>query len=600
VITEWRGEYFSTVNLEDAPALVRNDVEVSFDWRRSGPAPGLPEDGFAARWTRSLTVEEELYRFHAVVDDGVRVYVDDDLVIDDWRDGGSRELTAERRLSAGDHRVRVEYYERTGDATIRFWLEQAGPPTYRDWKGEYWADPGLSGVPVVVRNDEAIDFDWGEGSPALSVPQDKFSARWTRTVAFDAATYRFHIVMDDGARLWIDDELVLDAWQDGAVREVAADRPMVRGAHSVRVEYYDHSELARVLVWWDEVSPSYPEWKGEYWSNETLSGSPDMLRSDAAIDFDWGAQAPAPGLPADGFSARWSRWKTFDEGTYRFYARADDGVRLAVDGEVVLDEWHISSGGEWYFADLVLVGEHRLVVEYYEHTRDAHSEFWWQEIITATATPTETPTPTPTATPTLTPSPSPSPTPTTLIPSSTPGITATLGPTASVPTSTPVAMPMGTATPISSTVRVNEVLPVPGETDWDGDGTADGRDEWIELHNVGAVAVDLAGWFLDDAEGGSSPYEIPEGTTLEPGGYAVFHREETGILLDDGGDEAWLIQPDGVAADGALFGSLGADASYSLDDAGGWHEDWPPSPGAVNRRPGPLWWLRRFLRGFSR
>ena len=81
---------------------------MSFEWGSSAPAAGLPADGFAARWTRSVQFEAGRYRFHAIMDDGLRLYVDGELVIDSWRDGGRRELTAERTLAGGAHSLRVE------------------------------------------------------------------------------------------------------------------------------------------------------------------------------------------------------------------------------------------------------------------------------------------------------------------------------------------------------------------------------------------------------------------------------------------------------------------------------------------------------------
>ncbi|MCB0211210.1 MAG: SH3 domain-containing protein, partial [Anaerolineae bacterium] len=70
------------------------------------------------------------------------------------------------------------------------------------------------------------------------------------------------------------------------------------------------------------------EWRGEYYNNRNLSGNPALVRNDVAVSFDWGLNAPASELPADNFSARWTRQLDYSAGAYRFYARADDGVRL--------------------------------------------------------------------------------------------------------------------------------------------------------------------------------------------------------------------------------------------------------------------------------
>ncbi|MCX7680564.1 MAG: PA14 domain-containing protein, partial [Anaerolineae bacterium] len=385
----WYGEYFANVTLTGAPTLVRNEAEINFTWGQGAPGSGLPADNFSARWTRTATFEDGLYRFRALVDDGVRLYVDNALVIDAWQDGSRREVTSDRKMTAGVHNLRVEYYERSGEAVIKVWWEKL--TAYPDWKGEYWSNRTLSGNPVLVRNDENLAFDWKTGSPAANIPADGFSARWTRTYTFEGATYRFRVIVDDGVRMWVDDWLIIDSWRDGSVRELTAEYALVQGAHSLKVEYYENAGDARIQVWWEKIaSPSYPDWKGEDWPNATLRGNPALVRNDTVLDFDWGTKAPAAGLPADKFSARWTRQVTFDPGLYRFHARADDGVRIYVDNVLVLNEWHPSDGSRVYTVDLPLSGARRVTVEYYEEAAKALLKFWWQRIGNL-PTPTSTP-----------------------------------------------------------------------------------------------------------------------------------------------------------------------------------------------------------------
>jgi hypothetical protein len=620
---QWRGEYYSNTNLTGSPALVRNDTVLDFNWGGNAPASGLPADQFSVRWTRTLAFESGQYRFHAVVDDGVRLWVDDQLIIDAWQTGAAREVTADHTLSTGNHDLRVEYYELEGQALVRVWWERIAQ--YPNWKGEYWSNRALSGDPDLVRNDVAINYNWGLGPPATGLPTDDFSVRWTRTANFNAATYRFHVVVDDGVRLWIDDQLIIDSWSDGESRELTADHPLSQGTHGLRVEFYEHAEIARIQVWWERVlSPSYPDWKGQYWSNRSLSGNPVLVRNDEDIDFSWGSGTAAAGLPVDDFSARWSRRMSFESGVYRFYAQADDGIRLYVDGDLVLNEWHLNTGEDVYAADVPLRGEHQLVVEYYERGGEALVRLWWRWVedwptptptgtLTSTPTPTFTPTKAPTSTPTpvptstLPPTPEPTSTPTsTPRPMATPTLKPTLPPTpepTATPTPRPTAPPLETPEPMPIGVRLNEILPVPAAVDWDGNGVADGRDEWIEIRNTAPVPIDVSGWTLDNGPNGTS-YVFPQGTILEPDTFAVFYRQETGIVLDDDGGVVRLLGParlrsivPGVGmppvddpygwpvADVVTYGDLPADSSYSRNEGGVWHTGWPPSPGRPNLPP---------------
>lgn len=135
--------------------------------------------------------------------------------------------------------------------------------------------------------------------------------------------------------------------------------------------------------------PVITDWRGEYWPNSTLSGSPALVRNAPAINFNWGVGAPASGLPVDNFSARWSRQIDVEPGLYRFLARADDGVRIYVDGRLVLDEWHPNDGSNLYAVDVELDQSQWVVVEYFEATLGALIEVWLQPIDPA-ATPSPT------------------------------------------------------------------------------------------------------------------------------------------------------------------------------------------------------------------
>ncbi|HEX9115428.1 MAG TPA: PA14 domain-containing protein, partial [Anaerolineae bacterium] len=335
---------------------------------------------------------------------------------------------------------------------------------FPDWRGEYWSNPTLSGSPALVRNDAAVDFDWGTGSPDLALPADDFSARWTRTQEFDAGTYRFHLIVDDGARVWVDDQLLIDEWHDGSSREMTADLGLAESAHRLRVEYYEKAGNAAVRFWWEQVTnPVFTGWKGEYWANQDLSGTPSLVRNDPDVDFQWGQKAPATGLPDSHFSARWSRWVNFPAGVYRVSARADDGIRVYVDGRRVIDQWHDNPGTGAYTTDLTLGGLQWVIVEYYQNAGNAGVQFNWTWLglptatptatYTATATPTATLTATPTATATLTPTPTATATASatpTRTPTATPTETATATATATA-THTPTATPTSTRTPTATT-----------------------------------------------------------------------------------------------------------------------------------------------------
>ncbi|MBU0703370.1 MAG: hypothetical protein KKC18_05840, partial [Chloroflexi bacterium] len=373
---DWWADYFDNPTLSGAPVLSRYDEAINFTWGTGSPASGLPSDNFSIRWQRDEWFAGGTYRFKVLADDGVRVWVGDQLVIDEWHDRWAEPLNVDRYIPSGTHRVRVEYYEHVGDATMSIgWSRVVGGET---WRGEYFNCRDMNCPMVLTRDDGAIDFDWATGSPDPAVNGDNFSARWTRTLNFNAGTYRFLASTDDGARVWVDGGLVVDAWEDHSLPEThTGDAYLTDGQHTITVEYFEHEGDASAHVWWQLQEP-FTDWRGEYFDNPQLVGGPALERNDAEINFDWGVEPPVGWMPDDNFSVRWTREVNFIPGYYRFVLHADDGARLWIDHSIIIDKWQDMEYELHYVDGTYLEGMHTVKLEYYEHTGNARVRFWWE------------------------------------------------------------------------------------------------------------------------------------------------------------------------------------------------------------------------------
>lgn len=278
------------------------------------------------------------------------------------------------------------------------------------WSGEYFDNGTLAGTAFTTRQDEAINFNWGWGPPAGGMPTNSFSTRWSGNFHLDEGTYRFYTKVDDGVRVYVDGEQVINGWRDGGLRLYTADRALVAGDHAVKVEYYDRIQVARVYFWWAKISAATPTpgatatpgpsptptpgptptptptgtpapgagWFGQYYNNIDLQEPPFATRYDPWIGADWGTDNPMPGVRSDFFSIRWTTRAYLEEGDYLFCAMSDDGARIWVDDTRVLDEWHPNNGVAYCGEQQVETGNHDVRVEYYEEGGNALIYVWWR------------------------------------------------------------------------------------------------------------------------------------------------------------------------------------------------------------------------------
>ena len=117
-----KAEYFTNMNLEGEPVKVIVDNQINFMWNDKGPFEDFQKDNFSVRWTGYVKAEKSAnFTFDVASDDGVRLYIDDQLAINDWNDHAmltnsySKELVADKL-----YMIKLEYYEKGGGAIVKF------------------------------------------------------------------------------------------------------------------------------------------------------------------------------------------------------------------------------------------------------------------------------------------------------------------------------------------------------------------------------------------------------------------------------------------------------------------------------------------------
>ncbi len=120
-------------------------------------------------------------------------------------------------------------------------------------RGTYFQGTQLMGTPLLTRIDQTVNFNWGGGSPAPGVvPNDQFSVRWEGLVeARSDELYTFYVTHDDGARLWVNDQLIINNWTDHAAIEDSGSIALQLGQrYSIRLEFYENGGDASATLAW--------------------------------------------------------------------------------------------------------------------------------------------------------------------------------------------------------------------------------------------------------------------------------------------------------------------------------------------------------------
>ncbi|MBE9035495.1 PA14 domain-containing protein [aff. Roholtiella sp. LEGE 12411] len=271
-------------------------------------------------------------------------------------------------------------------------------------KGDYYDNKDFTDFKL-TRTDGTVNFDWVSNSPAPSIGADTFSVRWTGQVeARYSETYTFYALADDGVRLSVNGKQIINRFIDQRPTESSGKIALVAGQkYDITMEYYENKFEAISKLSWssssqakeiipqsqlysaDPTTPTNPTpigkgigLKGEYYDNKDFTDL-KLTRTDGTVNFDWVSNSPAPSIGADTFSVRWTgRVEARYSETYTFYALADDGVRLSVNGKQIVNQFVDQSPTQSSGTIALVAGQkYDISMEYYENKFGAISKLYW-------------------------------------------------------------------------------------------------------------------------------------------------------------------------------------------------------------------------------
>lgn len=262
------GDYYNNGTFSGNPTLTRTDQNIDFQWQSGSPSSGLlPADNFSVRWNGYFVAPQTGdYYFGGINDDSMSVTVNSISAYSNsycWT--GPCYGTNVVHLNAGQTvPIQVSYVEISGNAAARMFVK--GPVSAngmivpKDWlqtgvrpiaeqqglTGHYYNYDSARNldatnlVPIVTRVDPLLSFNWGNG-PVVPGTANDFMARWTGYINLPVSgTYNFGTNADDGSRIKIDGNTVMENWNAGCCTLIyGSGVQLSAGMHSITVDFYD-------------------------------------------------------------------------------------------------------------------------------------------------------------------------------------------------------------------------------------------------------------------------------------------------------------------------------------------------------------------------
>ncbi|MDX2161492.1 MAG: PA14 domain-containing protein [bacterium] len=284
------------------------------------------------------------------------------------------------------------------------------------WYAEYYNNPTLSGTPALTRYENAIALNFGVNSPGSGINADGFSARFATDVSLNPGTYRFFLQADDNARVTFNySQVVIDTFTNPAVGQTVSGDVTVTnaGVYHIQIDYREVDATAFVNFTYGNVAnnpqPNFPvtnppvtgggsgggvaltsPWTAQYYANTALTGDPAAILTVPTVNFNYANNQPIVSVPADNWSARFTSVQNLSGGQYTLRVNVDDGVRVFVNGALIINQFG-GFTGQVYQAQLTLpAGSNNFQVEYIEFTGAAFLDL--QLIPPAQVVPTTPPT----------------------------------------------------------------------------------------------------------------------------------------------------------------------------------------------------------------
>jgi RHS repeat-associated protein len=269
--------------------------------------------------------------------------------------------------------------------------------------GKYYNSTDWTGATALTRVDQAVNFDWGTGSPAAStITSDNFSARWTGYfVAPVAGTYTFGGLNDDNMTVEVNNQTMYNtSFCSGTVCWGSNTLTLSAGqVVPITISYIEltGSAVAKAYVKGPiSAQPIQSNWlqtgvrstsqqyglTGYYYKDNgthdftNAANTMYMQRVDPLVSFNWGHGPAATDGPSDNFLIRWKGYITVPTtGTYYFGTQSDDGSRIYIGtaSTQVFNKWQDDPNNKQFGSSITLTAGQSvpITVEYYEHTGDA-------------------------------------------------------------------------------------------------------------------------------------------------------------------------------------------------------------------------------------
>jgi PA14 domain len=264
-------------------ALNRIDPTINFDWRGGAPDSKVNADNFSAEWTgQILAPETGTYTFTTKSDDGIAVWVNGQRLINAWNNHSAQADSGTISLQAGQkYDIKVDYFEHGGDSVAQlYWsspsiAQQVIPQAYlysstaaavtptpapaavtpagNGLTGQYYNSTNLDpSTLALTKTDTSVNFNWNNGAPDAKVNADNFSAEWTgQILAPETGTYTFTTTSDDGVRVWVNGQQLINAWNDHGPQQDSGTITLQAGQkYDIKVDYYEHTGGAVMQLNW--------------------------------------------------------------------------------------------------------------------------------------------------------------------------------------------------------------------------------------------------------------------------------------------------------------------------------------------------------------